>query len=127
MEQIKTYTPTASERKILEVLANPENATLNISEICKKAGVSRQTYYRAFEKKEFVTYYHNLCRQMIAESVGPIIRACEKEAKKGSFQHAKLLLEMAGLYTEKKKYEHTGADGGPIKIELAGELDEWAQ
>lgn len=95
------YRPTAAEKKILQVLCNPEHTTKSVTDICEIAGVNRSTYYRAFAKPAFVEYYHDACRQMLAECVGPVIRACEKKAREGSFPHAKLLLEMAGMYAQR--------------------------
>lgn len=112
------YIPTPAEMKLLEVLANPENIGCNVSDLCQLAGVSRNVYYDGFKKPEFVSYYEQLTRDIIKQSVQPVVNACIKEAKAGSYNHAKLVLEMAGMYTPKQNMELTGKDGGPVKIKV---------
>ena len=110
------YRPTTGELKLLEVLLNPEMRNKSVTEICTIAGVSRQTYYRAFEKPQFVALYESRAKDLVRAAVGPIINAFIKAAKEGSYTHGKVILEMAGLYVEPKKLEHTGEDGGPFRI-----------
>ena len=97
-----TYQPTTAEQKLLEVLLNPEFRGKSKTEICQIAGISRQTYYDAFKKPEFVAYYEARARDLVREAVGPVVNAFVKEAKKGSYPHGKVVLEMAGLYAEPK-------------------------
>lgn len=124
LEQNSTYKPTKAEERLLEVLANPEYKQKNVSEICGIAEIDRKTYYTAFKKPGFVDYYHQLSIELVKQSVMPVLNAVRKEAQGGSFQHAKLLLEMAGLYTEKKQQEITGANGGPLQFEqILSELE----
>ena len=96
------YQPTTAEQKLLEVLLNPEFRGKSKTDICQIAGISRQTYYDAFKKPEFVAYYEAQARDLVREAVGPVINAFVKEAKKGSYPHGKVVLEMAGLYAEAK-------------------------
>ena len=109
-----TYTPTLKEQDLIEVLLDPESRLLTVSARCQKAGIDRSTYYDAFKKPGFVRLYRDMCVSLISQNLGPIIRAFEKEAMKGSYNHGKVLLEMAGLYTEKR--EVSGPGGGPIEL-----------
>jgi hypothetical protein len=113
-EQPNTYSPTPGEQKLLDVLMDPESRVLTVTARCEKAGVDRTVYYDAFKKPGFVRLYRDMCVSLISQNLGPIIRAFEKEAMKGSYNHGKVLLEMAGLYTEKK--EVSGPGGGPIQL-----------
>lgn len=112
-----TYKPTKAEQALLSVLSNPEHRRKNVTEICELAGISRKQYYNIFQKTEFVEYYLRLTRDLIKQSVMPIVNAARKEALKGSFAHQKMLLEMAGEYADKRITEHTGPGGGPVQIE----------
>ena len=42
---------------------------------------------------------------MVKQSVAPVLSAFVAEAKRGSFQHGKVLLEMAGIYAERQQIE----------------------
>jgi len=97
----KPYEPTPMEVTLLEILLNPENRMKTITDICKAGKFSRDFYYKTMKKKEFKAYYKEMTKELIHESVGPIVNAFIKEAKRGSFQHGKILLEMAEIYTEK--------------------------
>lgn len=104
--KLNEYEPTTAEEKLLQVLANPENIGLTITDICNLADVSRKTYYEAFKKPEFVALHDKLCKDLVKQSLTPIVNAFITEAKKGSYNHGKILLEMGGLYTNKQEIDN---------------------
>jgi hypothetical protein len=108
------YKLTECEEKLIEALLNPENRMKTTKDLCQSIGISRDTYYEAFKKPGFVEIYKQSSKELVNRSVGPIVSAFIKEAARGSFQHGKVLLEMADLYSERVKQEITGKDGGPI-------------
>jgi deoxyribose-phosphate aldolase len=103
LQNLTDYTPTEKENTLLEVLLNPENRMKSITDICKIANCSRQTYYEAFAKPGFVTIYESKSKELVKQSVGPVINTFVREALRGSFQHGKVILEMADMYTEKQE------------------------
>lgn len=112
------YIPTKAETRLLDVLLNPETVCKSITDICEEAGVVRNVYYDAMAKPDFVEYYHGIVKSHISAKASPLINAAMKEAEKGSFQHIKLLLEMAGMHTETKEIKHSGS----VEVEGAVEL-----
>ena len=123
-EQNETeYRPTNGELKLLDVLLNPEMRNKSVTDICATAGISRQTYYRAFEKPQFVAHYEERAKDLVHAAVGPVVNAFVKAAKDGSYPHGKVILEMAGFYAESRKVEHLGEGGGPFRI-VVEVLDE---
>lgn len=92
---------TKAEHSILEAMLNPENRMKNVADICKIAKVDRSTYYRAFQKPYFIETYKELSESLVKQSIAPLINTFIREAQRGSFQHGKVLLEMAGLYNKK--------------------------
>ena len=101
-QNVTEYRPTLAERKLLEVLLNPEFRTATVTDICQRAGISRQTYYKTTKKPEFMELYESQSRDLVRAAVGPVINAFVKAAKDGSYPHGKVILEMAGLYAESK-------------------------
>lgn len=104
IDALQNFTNTSltdKEKKLLEVLLNPQNRMKSITDICKIAKCSRPVYYDAFSKSEFVEIYNRRSADLIKQSVAPIINTFIREALRGSFQHGKIILEMAGLYSEK--------------------------
>ena len=97
------YKPTPAEADILRAVLNPEYANLSVKDLCIQAGRSRKTYYQAFNKPEFVAFHEAKAIDLIKQAVSPIINTFIKEAKGGSFQHGKTLLEMAGMHVDKKE------------------------
>ncbi len=77
----------------------------SITDICKAAKCSRNIYYDAFAKPEFVELYKQYSNDLVKQSVAPVINAFIREAQRGSFNHGKMLLEMAGMYTDKSEVE----------------------
>ena len=110
--QAKTdeYSPTPAEIKLVEVLLNPESYKKSITEKCQMAGISRDSYYRIMKNPEFCEYYNEQVRANIKSSVGEIIQATRNFGTRfpGNHQDRKILLEMAGAYTEKSEVKHTG-------------------
>lgn len=94
---------TKAEQSLLITLINPENRMKSVADICKIAKMDRSTYYRAFQKPEFVEEYNKRSVDLVKQNVAPIINTFVREAQRGSFQHGKILLEMAGMYNEKLK------------------------
>ena len=114
------YKPTPCEQRILEALLDPKNRRKTVTELCRIAEVDRKTYYNAYQKPEFVALVKDESRRLVLAAVLPTIHAFSKEAKKGSYQHGKVLLEMAGVYCEKKETKaEVQANGGfEVKINL---------
>lgn len=120
-QNLTAYNPTPSEEKLLEVLLNPRNRMKSITDICKIAEISRTTYYEAFSKPEFVEHYNKRAVELVKQQVAPVINAFVAEAKRGSFQHGKVLLEMGGVYTEKQQIEATNTNFNTELTELSPE------
>jgi hypothetical protein len=108
-EQNRTeYQFTEAEQKLLDVLLNPDYRMKSIKEICAIAAIGRTTYYAAFKKPEFQALYKAQSRALVDQSIAPVLNTFVREALRGSFQHGKVILEMAGLYSEKSTVEVTG-------------------
>ncbi len=100
---------TKAEQLLLEALLNPENRMKSVADVCKAAKVDRATYYRAFQKPEFVEIYNKRSVDLVKQSVASVLNTFVREAQRGSFQHGKVLLEMAGVYAEKSDVKVSGA------------------
>lgn len=109
MTEQDKYRPTAAEKRLLEVLVNPDYLGKNVSELCKLAGVSRNKYYDAMKKKEFQSLVANTTQDLIKGKIGNVLNATYKYSltAKGH-QDRKVLLTMAGLYVDKKETEISG-------------------
>jgi hypothetical protein len=110
------YTPTAAERRILNVLTDPRNSEMPVREICRVANVNKDTFYKCKKKPEFNEYYNKLIMLNLADKVAPILNATYKFAVGSAKNHQdrKLLLQMAGVYIE--KVEHSGNQDSPLKV-----------
>lgn len=119
--QIGTNTGvTLSEQKLLEVLLNPENRMKSITDICGIAKCDRKTYYRAFAKQEFIDAYNTKSKELVKQAVAPVINTFIREAQRGSFQHGKVLLEMAGMYAEKQEIKADVENTVNANLNLSG-------
>ena len=111
---------TASEKRLLDVIADPGNINASVTDLCRQINCDRQLYYRAYRKPHFVEAVKTRALELVKGSIVPIVNAAAKEAKSGSFQHSKLLLEMAGMHTDALNLS------GGIKIIMADNTDELA-
>lgn len=107
LQNFTDYKLTEKEKNLIEVLLHPENRMKSITDICKLAKCSRPVYYEAFSKPGFVEIYKQRSVDMVKQSIASVINTFIREAQRGSFPHGKVLLEMAGLYTD--KIEHSGS------------------
>lgn len=100
--KVDKYGLNASQRKLLEVLLNPENFTLSITDICKEADISRPTYYKHMQDERFIEIYNEVSVDMLKAHIPNILNATVEYAKeKNGHQDRKMLLTMTGLYADK--------------------------
>ncbi|WP_059050830.1 phBC6A51 family helix-turn-helix protein [Paenibacillus senegalimassiliensis] len=122
-ESVEEQNLTRSEQALLEALLNPENRIKSVTDICKIAKVDRATYYRAFAKPHFAELYNRRSVDLVKQSVASVLNTFVREAQRGSFQHGKVVLEMAGVYTEKSDVRHSGHVSTDVEIVIG--VDEY--
>ena len=59
---------------------------------------------------------HDLAVRYVVADLVPVLHAVAREAKKGSLPHAQWLFELCGKWSPKTRHEHSGGEGGPLKI-----------
>lgn len=103
------FVPTPAEKKLLEVLADPNSLGKSITDICTEAGVSRNVYYEAVKKPEFIDYLNDITKDIIKSNVSEIIKAMVKfgTTNAKNSQDRKMLLEMAGMYIQAPQVQNT--------------------
>ncbi|MDT2525596.1 MULTISPECIES: hypothetical protein [Enterococcus] len=123
MTEKDKYKPTAAEKRLLEILINPEHLGKNVTELCNLAEVSRNKYYDAMKKKEFQSLVADTTQDLIKGKIGDVLNATYKYSltAKGH-QDRKVLLTMAGLYVDKKETEISG--GLEVNNPFAGLTEE---
>ncbi len=119
-EQNRTeYEPTAAEKRLLDVLINPENRRKTVVDICALADIGRTTYYEIIAKEEFEKLKRKWVNKLISSNTLQVIHANTREALRGSAPHIKMHLEIDGVYKEKIQQEISGPGGEAIKVEAA--------
>lgn len=77
----------------------------------EEIGVNPRTLHRwkqgqnGFTRQEFWEAVTARARELLTESLSDVYESLKAEAIKGSYQHTRLIMEMAGEYTEKKIVE----------------------
>ena len=73
---------------------------ITISEICANAGVSRQTFYRHFESKYDIPWWHSIfCRQFYLNEIGRTI-----DWETGYYHHLRLIAQERDFYRKSIQY-----------------------
>lgn len=97
------YSMSETERKLFDILIEPENIRLNKSELALKANISRPTLNKLLKKKEFMDEVNYEFSDFMFNNIFKIYQAmfisASSEGKDG-FQDRKLLLEMLGKHQE---------------------------
>lgn len=94
LTELDRFTP--AQKKLLGVL--DIGGYRSISEVCEAAGVTRQTYYNALQNQDFVQELFKTATGSIYAAVPEIMEKIVDQARRGSFAHQKMLLEMVKFY-----------------------------
>ena len=101
---------TAAGKKLFQVLIDPQYLGTNVDELCRIADVSRDTYYRLMKDERFTQEVTNTSKQLVMAKIGDVINATYENAiGERGHQDRKLLLTMAGLYTDKQETTINGS------------------
>ena len=115
MTKSDIYTMTAAGKKLFQVLIDPQHLGKNVDELCQIADVSRDTYYRLMKDDRFTQEVTNTSKQLVMAKIGDVINATYENAiGERGHQDRKMLLTMAGLYTDKQEIDSKGELG--IKV-----------
>ena len=115
MTKSDIYTMTAAGKKLFQVLIDPQYLGKNVDELCQIADVSRDTYYRLMKDDRFTQEVTNTSKQLVMAKIGDVINATYENAiGERGHQDRKMLLTMAGLYTDKQEIDSKGELG--IKV-----------
>lgn len=112
MTKTDKYKLTAAGQKLFQVLINPEHLGKNVDELCRIAGVSRDTYYRLMKEQGFTDMVSETSKELVMAKISDVLNAAYMYSlgEKGH-QDRKMLLTMAGLYVDKKETEISGSMG----------------
>ncbi|MGM7415442.1 phBC6A51 family helix-turn-helix protein [Lactococcus lactis] len=109
MTKPNKYKLTPAEKKLFEVLINPDNIGKSITDICNLAKVSRFKYYEAMGKEEFSNLVNETTMDLVTAKAGSVLNAAYKYAmKEKGFQDRKMILTIAGIYVDKSQTELSG-------------------
>ena len=115
MTKSDIYTMTAAGKKLFQVLIDPQHLGKNVDELCQIADVSRDTYYRLMKDDRFTQEVTDTSKQLVMAKIGDVINATYENAiGERGHQDRKMLLTMAGLYTDKQEIDSKGELG--IKV-----------
>lgn len=111
-----SYRPTKAEKKLLEVLINPENAGCTVAELCRLADISKARYYRIVRKKEYMELVNQMTKDLIGDRIYDVLNSTYVYSldSKGH-NDRKLLLQMYGLFAEKTEVNLSGSVETNIK------------
>lgn len=96
-QNVTNYKPSRAECRLLDVLLDPGSRRLTITDICKKAGTCRPTYYKAMDNEEFVNLLKEASKGLLNKHLGTLVNVAIREAIKGNFAFWKECMEMSGM------------------------------
>lgn len=102
------------QRIFQQWLAQPayDRAPASQGDLALELGVHESTLSKWKHLDGWDNAVNEISRRHLISSVPETLGALRREAEKGSFPHIKLLLEMAGMYTEEQR------QSGEIKIRV---------
>lgn len=99
---------------------------LNIAQICKKVGISRQTSWLWFKNSDFTDYLNTKRNEILARTQTARMLVATTKALSGNFQCLKMLFEIEGIYQPKIRTQADITVGriGETREDLLKELKE---
>ena len=83
---------------LIKVISQPEARLMTVTDICKVANISRDSYYRLFRQQDFINAYYEACRVTSIQAAMPAMQALSAQAAGGDVAACKAMLELNGLY-----------------------------
>ena len=109
-----------TQRKMAEMLADPESEHRTISEICEAVGIDRSTYYKHWRNSEkFRNYVDELIRKYTDSELAAVWRSLIKRCFDGDVSAIKLFFELKGKYKQQVQL-----DGGVVFITGEDKLEK---
>lgn len=88
---------SGKKKELAEMLTNPDfHGT--IKDLCERVGVSRSSFYRWLDNKEFVSYVNALIDKYTDSELSAVWKSLIYRAKSGDVQAIKLYFELKGKY-----------------------------
>lgn len=104
------YKLTVAGERLFKTLIDPEHLGQNVSEICSIADVSRPTYYKLMKDEDFTTLVSDTAKALVMSRMGEVVAASFKYAmEERGHSDRKMLLTMAGMYSDKQETTVTGS------------------
>lgn len=123
---IRDYSPTEAERRLLAVLCNPDQQHLSVKKICEEADICRETYYSAMKKEGFREAMTEVNFRVIASYINPVIKQIFKDAtdpqNKQRHQQQRMILEAAKMLG-KDVVEGALGSGSSLTINIGKDND----
>jgi len=89
---------SAAEGRLLEALHAHDIAECSVTEICKRASVSRMSYYAFFKREPFRRAVKEVAGNMVFEALVPVTHKLRQKALEFKDHHpARMLFEMSGM------------------------------
>ncbi len=92
------------KRKLAELLVNPD-CELNVTQICEKIGISRQTFYVWQKEMDFRGYVNWLIDSYTDSELANVWKALIKKAVSGDVSAQKLYMELKNKYKQELKID----------------------
>lgn len=126
------FIPNKKQIRFIDLYIDITNK-LNIAQICKKVGISRQTSWLWFKNSDFTDYLNTKRNEILARTQTARMLVATTKALKGNFQCLKMLFEIEGIYQPKIRTQaditvgHSKETREDLVKELREEIDTIAE
>ena len=89
---------TKAEKRILRAILNVEDPNMPVTQLCKKAKVSREKYYQCLRNEKFQKTINEICNSILTKTRIHRIAKNVDKVLQGSLGFNKLVFELEGLH-----------------------------
>ena len=102
MNDKNEWKPSKNQALFIDLYIDITNR-MNLIQLCKKVGITRQTAWRWFQNSDFTDYLNSKRDQILARSQTTRMLVAVRKALSGDNTCLKMLFEIEGIYTPKMR------------------------
>lgn len=87
---------TRSQKKVIRFITETKSP-LNITEVCREAGVGRKVWYNLIERPDMASLLPEALNYLLAQRLIPVVKKTIERAEEGSAKHAEIVLRLSHL------------------------------
>jgi len=115
--KISEWRPSQKQIEAVSIIVNPDER-MTVTELCKRVGITRPTWYNWLMDKRFKSYFHAVLNLENESGLLDAWRCLRDSMKKGSVTAAVRYLEVMKMFTPAVNHVISGDTVSPVEVNV---------